>query len=49
MHFKGLDNDFPWNKSGEDNKTLQDFLNNPSVIEHGCQQVLLKSYRVVNQ
>ena len=33
MHLKGLDNDFRFNASGEDHKTLDDFLNNPDVIE----------------
>jgi hypothetical protein len=33
IHIKGLDNDFPYNESGENHKTLRDFLNNPDVIE----------------
>jgi hypothetical protein len=33
MHLDGLDNDFRWNASGEDHKTLDDFLNKPAVIE----------------
>jgi hypothetical protein len=33
MHLDGLDNDFRWNASGEDHKTLDDFLNDPAVIE----------------
>ena len=33
MHLEGMDNDFRFNASGEDHKTLNDFLNNPDVIE----------------
>ena len=32
MHLQGLDNDFRFNASGEDHKTLDDFINNPNVI-----------------
>ena len=43
MHLKGMDNDFKFNASGEDHKTLHDFLTNPAVIE----KVVLKFAEII--
>ena len=48
MHLKGLDNDFQFNASGKDHKTLDDFLNNPGLSKRSSTSSL-RSFRAVNR